>query len=445
MSKIIGIDLGTTFSVVCFIDEHGQPDVVLNSETEPLTASALWIDDDDNMVVGQLALDNVIAFPHDVITMAKRSMGLDVRLRAHGKEFTPPEVSAVILRKLKQDAERHFGNEVTEAVITCPAYFGAAETQATEQAGQMAGFNVRRIFPEPAAAALAFGYDNPGLEQTLLVYDLGGGTFDITLFKVGPGAAGEVAPRIDMISTDGNRQLGGADWNGRAVDWVSATFVAQQGKSILLNALKGSCGSEEEVQAALDSFGDLPPTQEAVAGRLVELGFDREKVTAGLQNVVFDPRMDPSAHQDLYLRVERAKLSLSRVGKAVIVCQLAGLSVKVELTREKFKELTQDLLDSTEQAIDRLLIAKGYSHDQIDQVLCVGGSTRLEMVRDMLRRKFPNRVNTNIKADLCVAQGAARMASLLRGPAPDPAPDSDPARAADSPSAPPLEPHKDRL
>lgn len=161
MPKIIGIDLGTTFSCVAYIDEHDHPEVVLNSDSLSITASAVWIDEDGNMVVGQLARDNAIAFPEDVITLAKRFMGRDIKLRARGKEYTPQEVSAIILKKLKQDAERVLNEEITEAVITCPAFFGAHETQATQEAGEMAGFKVCRIFPEPAAAALAFGYDNP--------------------------------------------------------------------------------------------------------------------------------------------------------------------------------------------------------------------------------------------------------------------------------------------
>jgi len=410
---IIGIDLGTTFSAVSYVDEHGHPDTVLNTEGQPLTASALWVDDDDNMIVGQLALDSAIAYPEAIITMAKRSMGQIVKLKARDREFTPQEVSAIILKKLKQDAERHFGQEVTDAVITCPAFFGAAETQATEEAGKMAGFNVRRIFPEPAAAALAFGYDNPGREQTLLVYDLGGGTFDITLFKIGPPLFGSSAPNIEMISTDGDRQLGGADWNGRVVDWVAAEFVAQQGTTILLNALKDKCGSEEDLRRALSLLGTLPPTPEAVAEELAGLGFDKPRVLEALEGVCFDPRTNPSTRQDLYLRVERAKIALARVAKATLVCQHAGLTLKVDLTRERFAELTSDLLDRTDQAIDRLLKAKSHTTDRIDQVLCAGGSTRMAMVRDLLQRKFPGKVNTRIEPDLCVARGAARMAKLI--------------------------------
>lgn len=413
MPNIIGIDLGTTYSVVAFVDQHGHPETLLNTEGHPLTASALWLDD-DNMIVGQLALDNAIAFPEDVITMAKRSMGQNVKLKARGKEFTPQEVSAIILKKLKQDAERHFGEAVTDAVITCPAFFGAAETQATEEAGKMAGFNVRRIFPEPAAAALAFGYDNPTQEQTLLVYDLGGGTFDITLFKIGrPDDPQSSVPKIEMISTEGDRALGGADWDGRVVDWVAAAFVEQQGKTILVNALKDKVGSEEEVRKALDGLGHLPPTPEAVADELAGLGFAKDRVLDTLQGVTFDPRTDPVARQDLYLKAERAKRALARVARTTVVCQHAGMALKVELSREKFEELSADLLARTEQAIDKLLDAKKYTPGQIDQVLCAGGSTRMSMVRDMLQRKFPGKVNTQIEPDLCVGQGAARLAKLI--------------------------------
>jgi molecular chaperone DnaK len=417
MPNIIGIDLGTTYCVVSYVDQHGHPETLLNTEGQPLTASALWIDEDDNLIVGQLALDNAIAFPEAVITMAKRSMGQDVKLKARGKEFTPQEVSAVILKKLKQDAERHFKDEaVTDAVITCPAFFGAAETQATEEAGKMAGFNVRRIFPEPAAAALAFGYDNPTQEQTLLVYDLGGGTFDITLFKIGrPDDPQSNVPKIEMISTEGDRALGGADWNGRIVDWVAAAFVEQQGKAILVNALKDKAGSEEEVRKALDTLATLPPTPEAVADELAGLGFAKDRALDALQGGAFDPRTDPVARQDLYLKAERAKRALARVARTTVVCQHAGMALRVDLSREKFEELTADLLASTERAIDKLLEAKKHTPDQIDQVLCAGGSTRMSMVRDMLQRKFPGKVNTQIEPDLCVGQGAARLAKLIEG------------------------------
>src|SRR5262245_10445871 len=415
MPNIIGIDLGTTYSVVAFVDQHGHPETLLNTEGQPLTASALWVDEDGNMIVGQLALDNAIAFPEDVITMAKRSMGQNVKLKARDKEYTPQEVSAIILKKLKQDAERHFGEAVTDAVITCPAFFGAAENQATEEAGKMAGFNVHRIFPEPAAAALAFGYDNPTEEQTLLVYDLGGGTFDITLFKIGrPDDPESSVPKIEMISTEGDRILGGADWDGRVVDWVAASFVEQHGKTILVNALKDKCGTEEEVRKALNGFMHLPPTPEAVADEVAGMGIAKDRVLEALEGVTFDPRTDPVARQDLYLKAERAKRALARVAKTTVVCQHAGMSLKVELTREKFEELSADLLARTEQAIDKLLDAKKYTASQIDQVLCAGGSTRMSMVRDMLQRKFPGKVNTQIEPDLCVGQGAARLSKLIK-------------------------------
>lgn len=424
MPKIIGLDLGTTYSVIAYIDEHGQPEAMPNTESDPLTASALWIDEDGNRIVGQLALDNAILYPEDIITMAKRYMGQDVKLKARGEEFTPQEVSAIILKKLKQDAERHLGEEVTDVVITCPAFFGAAETQATEEAGKMAGFNVRRIFPEPAAAALAFGYDNPDEEKTLLVYDLGGGTFDITLFKIRRPDPGSTAPKIEMISTDGDRQLGGVDWDSRIVDYVASVFVEQHGKSIVVNALKDKCGGEEELGKALDGLTRLPSTPEAVADELARLGFAKDKILEALRGVPFDPRADPTARQDLYLRVERAKRSLSKMGRAKVACQHAGRTLPVELSREKFAEITADLLDSTEQAIDRLLAAKKYAPDQIDEVLCAGGSTRMLMVRDMLQRKFPGKVNTEIQPDLCVAQGAARMAKLIEAGPDHPVPTS---------------------
>jgi molecular chaperone DnaK len=410
---IIGIDLGTTYCCVAYIDQHDHAEIVMNTDGQPLTASAVWIDEDNNMVVGQLAHDNAIAFPEDVITMAKRHMGQDIKMRAHGREFTPQEVSAIILKKLKQDAERHLGQAVTDAVITCPAFFGAAETRATEEAGKMAGFNVRRIFPEPAATALAFGFDAPDAERTLLVYDLGGGTFDITLFKIDRPAPGTRIPKITMISTEGDRQLGGADWDTRVVDYVAEDFLRQQGKTLLANALKDKCGSDEAIAQALDTLTQIPATSQGIAEELGAAGLDKESVKQALKDVVVDPRSDMVVRQDLYLKAERAKRALSRVTRTNVVCQHGGLSHRVEVSREKFEELTADLLALTTSAIDRLLAAKGYTADQIDEVLCAGGSTRMTMVREMLERKFPGRVNVQIEPDICVARGAARMAKLI--------------------------------
>jgi molecular chaperone DnaK (HSP70) len=424
---IIGIDLGTTFSCAAYVDEHNHPEVVLNSEGQPITASAVWIDEDDNMIVGQLARDNAIAFPEDVITLAKRYIGQDIKLTAHGKEFTPQEVSAIILKKLKQDAERVLNTPVADAVITCPAFFGPEQIKATQEAGEMAGFNVRKIIPEPYAAALAFGYDHPeqmfdgaaqpdgqpARERTLLVYDLGGGTFDITLFQVAPPEAGSTVPKFTMISTEGNHQLGGTDWDSRIVDFVAEEFIRAHGKTILLQALKEKC-DEEAVKRALDGLAEIPASPTEAIRAMVQAGLEEESVREALADVKIDPRAEPRTHQDLQYRAERAKIALSRVAKTSIVCLHAGLSHKVDLTRDQLLQaLTADLLALTVNDINKLLTAKNYTPEQIDEVLLVGGSTRMVMVRDQLQQMFPGRVNTRIEADICVARGAARMARII--------------------------------
>ena len=413
MGKIIGIDLGTTFSCVSHVDEHGHAEIILNTEGQQLTASVVWVDGSENLVCGQLARDNAVAFPEDVIALAKRSMGRDVKLRAGGKDFTPQGVSAIILKKLKQDAERSLNEEISEVVITCPAFFGAAETQATKEAGEMAGFTVCKVFPEPVAAALAFGYENPQEERTLLVYDLGGGTFDITLFTLAPPDQPGGIPRIQMISTEGDRQLGGADWDRRIVDYVADEFVKAHAKTLIVNALRGTCGTDEEIERALDALDEVPKVPALTVEKLAETGLDRDSLSQQLDDLVIDPRADLMAAQDLQLKAERGKIALARIAKTTVVCQHAGLSQRVELTRERLLELTDDLLDRTRSATVELLEKKGYSTEQVDEVLCVGGATRMTMVRDMLETIFPGRVNTRIEPDVSVAQGAAHMAKLI--------------------------------
>jgi molecular chaperone DnaK len=354
---IVGIDLGTTFSVVAHVNEHGKPEVVLNNDNQPTTASAVFIGADGNAVVGQLARDMAIASPENVIVLVKRVMGKDVKLAAAGREFTPEQVSAYILKKLKQDAENRLSRPVTDAVITIPAWFGADERKATLDAGEIAGFTVHHTLNEPTAAAIAYGFDNPTAEQTLLVYDLGGGTFDVTLLKVVPNPAGGV-PTIEMVSTNGQRKLGGADWDERIMGYVAEQFQAKYGA---------------------------------------------------------DPRDDLASRQDLYTRCEKAKISLSKMEKAKIVCQHAGQSLVVELDRARLLDLTGGLLGQTADLIDQLIEETRIVPDDIHQVLLAGGSTRLVMVRELLAGKFPGKVNTSLDPDLCVAQGAAWMGHLLAG------------------------------
>jgi molecular chaperone DnaK len=362
--KIIGIDLGTTFSCCAHIDQYGKPEIILNNDNNPLTASAVLIEpkgeneSELSMIVGQLARDNAVAMPSNVVTLVKREMGRSTKFSICGRDFSPEEISAIILKKLGQDAHDRLGIEIKDVVITVPAYFGAAEIKATQDAGEMAGFTVHYILKEPVAAALAFGFRNPNQEQTFLVYDLGGGTFDITLFKMQPAPEGTNIPGIEMISTGGNHDLGGANWDERIMDYVAEEFMQQHG--------------------------------------LME-----------------DPRDDLATKQDLLIKAEKAKCALSKRGKSTIVCQHNGKTATVEIDLDKLLEKTGALLALTETDINRLLNDTGYTLDRIDQVLLVGGSTRLKMVQDMLGKKFGDKVNNQLDADQCVAQGAAWMGYLL--------------------------------
>lgn len=380
--KIIGIDLGTCFSCVAHIDEYGRVETIYNDDSPPsaTTASAVLVEGEDDITVGQLAREQAVAQAENVITLAKRQMGKDTKLMGAGLVYTPEEVSAMILKKLKQDADRKLDTDVADAVITVPAYFGLAERKATQDAGEMAGFVVHQVLSEPVAAALAYGYRNPNERQTLLVYDLGGGTFDVTLFVIGPPETGTI-PKIKMISTGGSHRLGGADWDRAIVDHVADEFMKQ-------------CFPD----------GEEPP-----------------------EGMPKDPRAHGSSHQDLLTRSEKAKIALQKSKKpAKIVCQHAGKTAVIKLDIDQLKALTQHLLDSTEAETDMLLKDHGYAPDRpselfpdadqrkrVDRVILAGGSTRLKMVRELLDDKFPGKVDDSLDVDQCVAQGAAWMGHLL--------------------------------
>ena len=356
--KILGIDLGTTYSCVAHIDDHGNPETILNEDNHPTTPSVVMIEGENNVVVGELAKDHAVDSPDRVLSLVKKQMGKDMSFFVDEKEYSPEEVSALILKKLKQDAEQRLQiDSITDAIITVPAWFGSDEVKATQDAGELAGLTVHEILREPVAAALAFGFRNPTEEQTLLVYDLGGGTFDITLFKVRPAEDG-VIPEIEMISTGGNHDLGGANWDKEIVDYVAEEFMGEHG-------------------------------------------------------ALSDPRDDPSSYQDLCIKAEKSKRALHRRAKDRTNCQHDGKSLVVELDGEKLKELTEVHLDLTEVAIDNLLSDKDYTEDMIDKVILAGGSTKLNMVREMLERKFPGKVDDSLDPDQCVAHGAAWMAHLI--------------------------------
>ena len=357
MSKVVGIDLGTTFSAIAHVNEHGKPEIIPNAEGERITPSVILFDE-DLVVVGETAKENAIAEPELIVEFVKREMGkskaeyfrsFDGPVGALCKEYGPAELSALILKKLTQDAEGYLGEKITDAVITVPAYFHDAEREATRNAGIIAGLNVLQVLNEPTAAALAYGIDQLGSDQNVFVFDLGGGTFDVTVMKVSQAA-------IQMIATNGDHRLGGKDWDDKIIRYVADLFQVEHGE---------------------------------------------------------DPLRDLRAYQDLQNRVVDAKKALSRRPRTSIVCQYDGKSTRVDLTREKFEELTADLLEKCRSLCEVVLAEAKMTWDHIDTVLLVGGSTRMPMVREMLAEISGKEINPmEVNPDEVVALGAAIQGTL---------------------------------
>jgi len=379
MAKAVGIDLGTTNSVVAATMEGGQAEVVPNAEGSRTTPSVVAFTDDGQRLVGQVAKRQAILNPEATIYSAKRFIGRKwgevdeeakivsykvasgpddaVRFEVRGKQYSPEEISALILRKLAEDAGKYMGERVTEAVITVPAYFNDAQRQATKDAGQIAGLEVLRIINEPTAAALAYGLDKKGSE-TVLVFDLGGGTFDVSLLDVGDGV-------VEVRSTSGDGHLGGDDFDRRIVDWVADQFRNDNG---------------------------------------------------------IDLREDPQALQRLAEAAERAKVELSAATSAqlnlpFITADASGPKhLNMEITRAKFEQLTQDLLERTRGPVEQAISDAKLTADDIDEVILVGGSTRMPAVQDLVRRLTGGKdPNMTVNPDEVVALGAALQAGVLKG------------------------------
>ncbi len=351
---IVGIDLGTTFSAIAYVNEFGKPEIIPNAENKPVTPSVIYFQDENNLIVGELATNYIVADPDNIVRFIKRQMGKENYYEEfYGKKYTPQELSSYILRKLKQDAEQYFLNkygekiEVKDAVISVPAYFNAAKRGATEQAGMMANLNVLMIVDEPIAAALSFGINRLEGERTVFVFDLGGGTFDATILRI-------EGNEIKMLSSDGDAELGGYDWDKRLLAHISELFA-----------------------------GD----------------FDE------------DPQDDPLSYQELFERVVRAKIELSRIPRVKIPISHAGKSKVYEVSREEFEELTVDLLERCEE-LSRIVLEKaGKSWDDIDTVVLAGGATYMPMVRNMLKRISGKELSTEVNPDQCVAIGCALNAA----------------------------------
>ena len=355
MAKIIGIDLGTTNSCVAVI-EGGEAVVIPNAEGARTTPSVVAFKKDGERIVGRVAKQQAVSAPDRTIASIKRDMGTDRKVSIDGKDYTPQEVSAMILQKLKADAEAYLGDTVTEAVITVPAYFTDAQRQATKDAGKIAGMEVKRIINEPTAAALAYGIDKEN-DQKIMVYDLGGGTFDVSIIEMGDGVQ-------EVLATAGNNRLGGDDFDQKIVDWMVASFKAETG---------------------------------------VDLGADKMAV------------------QRLREAAEKAKIELSgstssNINLPFITADATGPKhLDLTLTRAKFNELTASLVEATMVPVRQALSDSGLSASEVDKVLLVGGSTRIPAVQEAIQKFMGKEPFKGINPDECVAMGAALQGGVLGG------------------------------
>ena len=355
MSKIIGIDLGTTNSCVAVM-EGGEPVVITNPEGARTTPSVVAFSKDGERLVGQIAKRQAITNPDRTIASIKRHMGTDYKVTIDGKTYTPQDISAMILQKLKQDAEAYLGETVTQAVITVPAYFSDAQRQATKDAGRIAGLEVQRIINEPTAASLAYGLDKEHSHK-ILVYDLGGGTFDVSILEIGDGV-------FEVLATNGDTMLGGDDFDNRVIDYIAEVFRKENG---------------------------------------------------------IDLKKDRMAYQRLKEAAEKAKIDLSGVMAANINLPFITADANgpkhldITLTRAKFNELTADLVERTIGPMQTALKDAGLSASQIDRVILVGGSTRIPAVQDAVKNITGKEPFKGINPDECVSIGAAIQAGVLGG------------------------------
>ena len=357
MSKIIGIDLGTTNSCVAVM-EGGQPTVIPNAEGARTTPSVVAFTKSGERLVGEPAKRQAVTNADKTISSIKRHMGTDYRVAIDEKKYSPQEISAMILQKMKADAENYLGEKVTEAVITVPAYFNDAQRQATKDAGKIAGLDVKRIINEPTAAALAYGLDNEK-EQKIMVYDLGGGTFDVSIIEIGDGV-------IEVLSTAGNNHLGGDDFDQKVADYMISEFKKKEG---------------------------------------VDLSTDK------------------MAMQRIKEAAEKAKKELSSATTTNINLPFISMNANgplhfdMDLTRAKFDELTHDLVEKTAEPVRRALSDAGLSASELGQVLLVGGSTRVPAVQDKVKQLTGKEPSKTLNPDECVALGAAVQGGKLAGDA----------------------------
>jgi molecular chaperone DnaK len=356
MSKAVGIDLGTTNSVVAVL-EAGEPTVIPNAEGSRTTPSVVAFSKTGEVLVGEVAKRQAITNPDRTIRSVKRHMGTKWTIDVDGKAYTAQEISARVLMKLKRDAEQYLGQPVTQAVITVPAYFDDAQRQATKEAGEIAGLEVLRIINEPTAAALAYGLDKEGKDQTILVFDLGGGTFDVSILEIGDGV-------FEVKSTSGNTHLGGDDWDQRVIDWMVSEFRNAHG---------------------------------------VDLSNDK------------------MAMQRLKEAAEKAKIELSNLQETSInlpfitATSEGPLHLELSLSRAKFQEMTRDLLEACRGPFEQAIKDAGLDKSRIDHVILVGGSTRMPAVTDLVRELTGKEPHKGVNPDEAVAIGASIQAGVLKG------------------------------
>ena len=354
--KTIGIDLGTTNSCVAVM-ENGEPVVIANAEGSRTTPSVVAFQKDGSRLVGQVAKRQAVSNPDRTVASIKRHMGSDYKVTIDGKSYTPQEISAMILSKLKKDAEAYLGGTVTDAVITCPAYFTDSQRQATKDAGKIAGLNVLRIINEPTAAALAYGLDKEGKTQKVIIYDLGGGTFDVSVMEIGDGV-------FEVFATNGNCMLGGDDFDKRIMDYLVSEFKTKEG---------------------------------------------------------IDLSNDKLAMQRLKEAAEKAKIELSgmnstNINLPFITADATGPKhLDVDLTKQKFDALTKDLVEATVEPMKKAMADAKLSYSDIDKVVLVGGSTRIPAVIDEVRKITGKEPFKGINPDECVAIGAAIQGGVLSG------------------------------
>ena len=353
MSKVIGINLGTTNSCVAVI-EGGEPVVIPNAEGARTTPSVVAFGKTGERLVGQVAKRQAITNPDRTVSSIKRQMGSDYKVKIDGKKYTPQEISAMILQKLKTDAESYLGEKVTEAVITVPAYFTDSQRQATKDAGKIAGLEVKRIINEPTAAALAYGIDKEN-DQKVMVYDLGGGTFDVSIIEMGDGVQ-------EVLATAGNNRLGGDDFDQRVIDWIADEFKKSEG---------------------------------------------------------VDLRGDKMAMQRLKEAAEKAKIELSNVTTSTINLGMNSdgtpLNLEMTLTRAKFNELTADLVEATMGPVRQAISDSGLKTSDLHKILMVGGSSRIPAVQEAVKKYTGVEPFKGINPDECVAIGAAIQGGVLAG------------------------------